>query len=151
MALRGLAGNLAMKPPRKSGADAIFWCLKAPKTRLPRYTKKSAVAPLAQLDRAFGYEPKGREFESLRAHHLLLLSFFDLHPPPRQNGARCSLFPFRGYPKSAWSAQKAACCDLESHPHPTFLSSRNPASSSRSTGLRTPVASPRMPGCLCHC
>ena len=28
-------------------------------------------APVAQLDRAFGYEPKGREFESLRAHHPL--------------------------------------------------------------------------------
>jgi hypothetical protein len=27
-------------------------------------------APLAQLDRASGYEPEGREFESLRAHHL---------------------------------------------------------------------------------
>jgi putative transposase len=25
-------------------------------------------APVAQLDRAFGFEPKGREFESLRAH-----------------------------------------------------------------------------------
>ena len=29
-------------------------------------------APLAQLDRASGYEPEGREFESLRAHHFLL-------------------------------------------------------------------------------
>ena len=28
-------------------------------------------APLAQLDRASGYEPEGREFESLRAHHFL--------------------------------------------------------------------------------
>ena len=28
-------------------------------------------APLAQLDRASGYEPEGREFESLRAHHYL--------------------------------------------------------------------------------
>ena len=28
-----------------------------------------AVAPLAQLDRASGYEPEGREFESLRARH----------------------------------------------------------------------------------
>jgi hypothetical protein len=28
------------------------------------------TAPLAQLDRASGYEPEGREFESLRAHHL---------------------------------------------------------------------------------
>src|SRR5882724_6398126 len=27
----------------------------------------ASVAPLAQLDRAFGYEPKGREFESVRA------------------------------------------------------------------------------------
>src|SRR5579872_1040668 len=29
----------------------------------------SKSAPLAQLDRASGYEPEGREFESLRAHH----------------------------------------------------------------------------------
>src|SRR5579864_3458549 len=29
------------------------------------------LAPLAQLDRASGYEPEGREFESLRAHHPL--------------------------------------------------------------------------------
>ncbi len=28
-----------------------------------------SVAPVAQLDRAPGYEPGGREFESLRAHH----------------------------------------------------------------------------------
>ena len=28
-----------------------------------------AVAPVAQLDRASGYEPEGREFESLRAHN----------------------------------------------------------------------------------
>src|SRR4051794_20081216 len=28
------------------------------------------VAPVAQLDRASGYEPEGRVFESLRAHHL---------------------------------------------------------------------------------
>ncbi len=26
-------------------------------------------APVAQLDRACGYEPQGREFESLRARH----------------------------------------------------------------------------------
>jgi hypothetical protein len=32
------------------------------------YSRKPA--PLAQLDRASGYEPEGREFESLRAHHL---------------------------------------------------------------------------------
>ena len=28
-------------------------------------------APVAQLDRACGYEPQGREFESLRARHLM--------------------------------------------------------------------------------
>src|SRR5512135_1983052 len=28
-----------------------------------------ASARVAQLDRASGYEPEGREFESLRAHH----------------------------------------------------------------------------------
>ena len=27
-------------------------------------------APVAQLDRVFGYEPKGQGFESLRAHHI---------------------------------------------------------------------------------
>src|SRR5215472_15085485 len=32
-------------------------------------------APLAQLDRASGYEPEGREFESLRARHLSFPSF----------------------------------------------------------------------------
>jgi hypothetical protein len=46
---------------------------------------KSEVAPLAQLDRASGYEPEGREFESLRAHHLLK----DLGHPSR--GALCRL------------------------------------------------------------
>ena len=34
------------------------------------------IAPLAQLDRASGYEPEGREFESLRAHHFLRFSPF---------------------------------------------------------------------------
>ncbi len=29
----------------------------------------TAFAPLAQLDRASGYEPEGRKFESSRAHH----------------------------------------------------------------------------------
>ena len=29
--------------------------------------RSEEYAPVAQLDRAFGYEPKGREFESLRA------------------------------------------------------------------------------------
>ena len=28
------------------------------------------IAPVAQLDRVLGYEPRGQEFESLRAHHI---------------------------------------------------------------------------------
>jgi hypothetical protein len=35
-------------------------------------------APVAQLDRASGFEPEGREFKSLRARHffLLFIAFF---------------------------------------------------------------------------
>jgi hypothetical protein len=41
-------------------------------------------APVAQLDRASGYEPEGREFESPRAHHLLpcFSSIFSVAKPP---------------------------------------------------------------------
>ena len=31
--------------------------------------RKNVYVPLAQLDRVFGYEPKGRGFESLKARH----------------------------------------------------------------------------------
>src|SRR5215469_3721179 len=37
-------------------------------------------APVAQLDRASGYEPEGREFESLRAHHRMNDSVAALNP-----------------------------------------------------------------------
>ena len=30
-------------------------------------------APVAQLDRVLGFEPRGREFESSQAHHLLYI------------------------------------------------------------------------------
>ena len=33
----------------------------------------SDIAPVAQLDRVLGFEPSGRGFESLRAHHLTYL------------------------------------------------------------------------------
>jgi hypothetical protein len=33
-------------------------------------TRPETQAPVAQLDRASGFEPEGREFESLRARHL---------------------------------------------------------------------------------
>jgi hypothetical protein len=44
------------------------------------------VAPLAQLDRASGYEPEGREFESLRARH----PFNSLQPMRFQLASDCS-------------------------------------------------------------
>ncbi len=40
-----------------------------PISRYVGLRKSLFTAPVAQLDRAFGFEPKGREFESLRAHH----------------------------------------------------------------------------------
>jgi hypothetical protein len=39
-----------------------------------RVVEFSPCAPVAQLDRASGYEPEGRGFESLRARHFLLLT-----------------------------------------------------------------------------
>ncbi len=36
----------------------------------------NVFAPLAQLDRAFDYESKGQEFESLRAHHFYLVNTY---------------------------------------------------------------------------
>ena len=36
-----------------------------------------AYAPVAQLDRATGFEPVGRGFESLRAHHINPLQLID--------------------------------------------------------------------------
>jgi hypothetical protein len=45
-------------------------------------------APLAQLDRASGYEPEGREFESLRAHHLTLSKLYGI---TRNSTVLCSV------------------------------------------------------------
>ena len=33
------------------------------------FSQRYQYAPVAQLDRVRGYEPRGREFESLRARH----------------------------------------------------------------------------------
>jgi hypothetical protein len=38
----------------------------------PPYLPAAVFAPVAQLDRAPDYESGGREFESLRARHVLL-------------------------------------------------------------------------------
>ena len=43
----------------------------------------SAIAPLAQVDRASDYESEGREFESLRAHHSPHRTWRAGNVPPR--------------------------------------------------------------------
>ena len=43
-------------------------------------TVLQGCAPLAQLDRASGYEPEGREFESLRARHFLCSHSINANP-----------------------------------------------------------------------
>ena len=48
--------------PRKA-ADLLY-------TATLKIVTKSKNAPVAQLDRVPGFEPGGREFESLRARHL---------------------------------------------------------------------------------
>ena len=52
----------------------LFWQMgggvaKAARGRVQWNGQPSAQAPVAQLDRASGYEPEGRVFESRRAHH----------------------------------------------------------------------------------
>ena len=54
------------------------------------------LAPLAQLDRASGYEPEGREFESLRAHHLLDSNTID-RTQPVSDGSSQPIPPKRSF------------------------------------------------------
>ena len=64
------------RPARKAG-QACTWtevCLSPKSLFLQGFwpasrLRSKADAPVAQLDRASGYEPEGREFESLRARH----------------------------------------------------------------------------------
>ena len=37
------------------------------------YTRQTLIAPVAQMDRATGFEPVGRGFDSLRAHQFLIV------------------------------------------------------------------------------
>ncbi len=48
---------------------ALQYCEKRRKNSGRARLANSPFAPVAQLDRASGYEPEGRVFESLRAHH----------------------------------------------------------------------------------
>ena len=61
------------QPGFVSGRGAILSWWRRCHVRLLRLRVSSPPnAPLAQLDRASGYEPGGRRFESCRARHLLL-------------------------------------------------------------------------------
>src|ERR1019366_4505258 len=55
----------------------LYWTrLGLGETILFRYNSKTQFrhdAPVAQLDRVLGYEPRGWEFDSLRAHHIYCL------------------------------------------------------------------------------
>ena len=70
-ACESLAGRVKSKqPPWRRSRSARGHLIKNPGFRYNRDRCRSHhIAPLAQLDRASGYEPEGREFESLRAHH----------------------------------------------------------------------------------
>jgi hypothetical protein len=47
------------------------------KTVKTAYNSQASKAPVAQLDRVLGYEPRGQEFESLPAHQTLKAWSFD--------------------------------------------------------------------------
>ena len=59
LALKGMLRQVGVEPPRWHDVNSI----------LPE-TVDSKRAPVAQLDRAPGFEPVGRGFKSLRARHL---------------------------------------------------------------------------------
>ena len=78
------------RPARKAG-QACTWtevCLSPKSLFLQEFwpasrLRSKADAPVAQLDRASGYEPEGREFESLRARQFkatLMRGFFICAP-----------------------------------------------------------------------
>jgi hypothetical protein len=54
---------------RRHAAEGWFLRHQIFRYNLTQFLPAKQSAPLAQLDRASGYEPEGREFESLRAHH----------------------------------------------------------------------------------
>ena len=61
----GRSGWISWRPARATCNRAVFVG-----TRRAEWVHYAAAAPVAQLDRASGFEPEGREFESLRARHL---------------------------------------------------------------------------------
>ena len=59
------------------------------------YRMVTFSAPVAQLDRVFGYEPKGRAFESLRVHHHLRAHRLAVRTSPFHGGNGGSIPPGR--------------------------------------------------------
>ena len=55
-------------------------------------------APVAQLDRASGYEPEGRGFESLRAHHRIQQIFWPPEASPAAKVISGARLPKPGLP-----------------------------------------------------
>jgi hypothetical protein len=89
--------------------------------------ESAASAPVAQLDRASGFEPEGREFESLRARHInqipsgprpLRRSRASLAAPRRLARPATPLaapYPRRAPPSHAPLAESHPCCPPPSH------------------------------------
>src|SRR5688572_14528015 len=72
---QGGKGHAKLSKPH----DIVTVCARAWGTGRARTTQPT-LAPLAQLDRASGYEPGGRTFESCRAHQITP------HPAPTPRG-----------------------------------------------------------------
>ena len=72
--MRGQRKQSPQNPPQRSAARNAALDRDAELRYNEQDNQPHDAAPLAQLDRASGYEPEGREFESLRAHHLFLIN-----------------------------------------------------------------------------
>jgi hypothetical protein len=94
-------------------AQERFFSREFPKKRLTEPGRPtiplSRDAAVAQLDRATGYEPVGREFESLQPHQnfegLMMNnheSFFS-YPKKRSQSVRCKSKPLDGTPQCAFT------------------------------------------------
>ena len=54
--------------------NTVWWAGNEPLLSLVKHVffrYNARLAPVAQLDRVLGYEPRGQEFESLRARHII--------------------------------------------------------------------------------
>ena len=82
---KGLTGKMELQESRGAGSSEVSLCFRLLLSgifAILAYSTSLFSAPVAQLDRAFGFEPKGREFESLRAHHSSVFALLKI----RSNG-----------------------------------------------------------------